>query len=124
MSTLTESSRLRRAWLFVTASALAFVALAWPTAASADQHRARMTREVIEHLRQNESKTIDVLVAVPQSVIGRLVRDYGVIVRQIIEGAGTVITVRPSQLGRLANDLQITDIAVDAIVYGQMALTN
>src|SRR5665647_928076 len=123
MSTLMITDCVRRTRLRVLAAALALVAVAWPSAASADGHRARMTREVTAHLSHNESQTIDVIVALPQSVVTRLARDYGVTVKDIIEGAGTVLTVRPSQLNLLANDAQVSDISLDGKVYGRMALT-
>ncbi|MEI6246088.1 MAG: hypothetical protein WCQ64_13720, partial [Acidobacteriota bacterium] len=79
-----------------------------------------MSRDVADHLVRNESQTIDVLVALPMSVVNRLAQDYGVTVKEIIEGAGTVLTLRPSQLDLIANDTQVDDIALDGKVYGRM----
>ena len=82
-----------------------------------------MSREVAKHLYRTEAQTIDVLVTVPQSVVNRLQADYGILVKRFIEGGGAVLTVKPSQLDRLAGDAQVTDLAEDGTVFSRMAVT-
>jgi len=82
-----------------------------------------MSRQVSSHLIQSETRLMDVLVEIPQSVATRLSQQTGASLKEVISGAGVVFSVRPSQLDQLANDPQVTDIALDATVRGQMAVT-
>jgi subtilisin family serine protease len=105
------------------AAVIGLVAMALPAGAYAQQHRARMSREVADHVNLRHSGTIDVLVALPQSVLNRLSQQYGVKVKQIIENTGAVVSGSAQQLDQMANDAQVDDIAIDGRVFGRMAVT-
>src|SRR5262245_20150990 len=99
MSTQNLISRLRSVQLKCSVALVALAAVLVPAAASA-QHRAEMSSGVRRHLNAAQNKTIDVIVALPESVVQRLERQYGVKVKDVIDGAGTVLTVKPQQLDR------------------------
>jgi serine protease AprX len=93
---------------------LVTIALAWPVAASA-QHRARMAKDVTERIGKGGPHRLQVIVDGPQSVIDRLVEQYGVtLVKRLRSGA--VLSGAALQLHAMASDDQVPTIAAERMV--------
>jgi serine protease AprX len=99
----------RRSWIFVAAL------LAWSVPAAAQGHLATLAPDLAQHIAQNGSVPIQVIVQGPQSMVDRLVRQYGVtLVKRLRSGA--VLSGLGSALAALATDSQLDALPAERMV--------
>src|SRR4051812_34917492 len=114
----TFAPRLRAA-LWLTAALL----LALPLAAGAQSRRSRLPEDLRAHLRNGDVKASRVIVTGSAERIAAIAARHGVRVRRWLD-TGAVIEVPAGELGSLADDNEVDELAADQVVRSHMAITN
>ncbi|MEO6239415.1 MAG: S8 family peptidase, partial [Vicinamibacterales bacterium] len=120
MSTQMRLAALRR--VFTTVAVLAVAIVAVPAPATAQGHRARLSSDLSERLRQRVEGATEVIVSVKDSDIDSLVARYGMRLKKRLRG-GAVIEATGGQIDAMSQDADVDHIAGDARVYRMMAVT-
>ena len=110
-------SRLVAVWL---AATVLFVSA---SAADAQNHRARMSKD-LEHLMQGvDAQATSVIITAPQAKVDALAARHGLTVTQRL-ATGAVLQVPAYRLGALAADADVDYLASNHDVTSQMSVTN
>src|SRR5215471_3716362 len=94
---------------------------AFPAPASA-QHRARLSRGLVNQIQQSPDATVSVIAEGPQSEIDRLASTYGLQVVARFD-SGARLTGTAAQIDRAAGDPALASLTEDERVIGTMAVT-
>ena len=85
-------------------------------------HRARLSRDVAERIKQRIESATEVIVSASDSGIDQLIARYGVGLKKRIHG-GAVLEATGGQIDAMSQDADVDHIAGDSTVFRMMAIT-
>jgi len=110
----TLSTVCRRACVVVVASLVALVVAA--SAEAQPRHRARLSRDLADRLRQRVEAPAEIIVSAGDGAIDQLVTRYGARLKKRIQG-GAVLEATGGQIDALAQDPDVDHLAGNTIVH-------
>src|SRR5262245_42979550 len=109
----------RACLLVVVASSMAVTAV---PAAAQPRHRARLSRDLADRIRQRVEAPSEIIVSAADGAIDQLVARYGARLKKRLAG-GAVLEATGGQLDAIAQDPDVDHLAGNAIVRRMMADT-
>jgi hypothetical protein len=106
---------LRRACLFIVAGCVASIGTV--PAAAQPRHRARVSRDLAERLRQRIEAPAEIIVSAGDGAIDQLVTRYGARLKKRIQG-GAVLEATGGQIDAIAQDPDVDHLAGNAACTG------